>query len=84
MSEQKGLTWEPDELEKVLVARRAELDEKSNLLITSLRKPLPGIDQSGSRSTRRESSAMLKQIDLHLKALQDLVRSLPPRNSISG
>jgi|HubBroStandDraft_6_1064221.scaffolds.fasta_scaffold1836375_2 hypothetical protein len=84
MSDQKGLTWEPDELEKVLAARRVELDEKSNLLIASLRKPLPGVDQSGSRSTFREHSAMMKQIDAHLKALQDLVRSLPPRNSITG
>jgi hypothetical protein len=74
MADEQRLTWEPDELQKVLAARHAEFDEQYKLLMARLEKPLPVF----------EPSFLLKQIDANLKALQDLVRSLPPRNSISG
>jgi hypothetical protein len=73
MADEQRQMWEPDELQKVLAARHAEFDEQYKLLMARLEKPFPVF----------EPSAMIKQIDAHLKALQDLVRSLPPRNSIS-
>ena len=74
MADELRQMWDPDELQKVLAARHAEFDEKYKLLKARLERPFPAL----------ELSDLGKQIDANLKALQDRVRSLPPRNSISG
>jgi hypothetical protein len=73
MADEQGHMWEPEELQKVLAARHAEFDEQQKLLMASLEKPFPVF----------ERSPKIEQIDAHLKALQDLIRNLPRRNSIT-
>jgi hypothetical protein len=74
MADEQKHIWEPEELEKVLAARRAEFDEQYKLLMSRLDKPFPVL----------ELSDMGKQIDANLKALQEHVRSLPRRDSITN
>jgi hypothetical protein len=73
MADEQRQMWEPEELQKVLAARHAEFDEQQKLLMARLQKPFPVF----------EPSLKIEQIDAHLKALQDLIRSLPRRNSIT-
>ena len=61
--------WDADEFRKVMAAHHAEFDEQYKLLMARLEKPFPSF----------ESSALGKQIDANLKALQERVRNLPPR-----
>lgn len=69
MADEQKHCWDPDEFQRVLAAHRAEFDEQYKLLMAKLEKPLPSF----------ESSALGKQIDANLKALQERVRNLPPR-----
>jgi hypothetical protein len=74
MGDLQKLTWEPDDLQRVLAAHRTEFDEKYKLLMTRLERPFPS----------REFTALGEQIDAHLKALQERVRNLPPGFSITN
>jgi hypothetical protein len=73
MADEQRHVWEPEELQRVLAAHHAEFDEQHKLLMARLEKPFPVF----------ETSPKIEQIDAHLKALQDLIRKLPPRNSIT-
>jgi hypothetical protein len=74
MSDEQKQVWDADELQRVLAAHHAEFDEKHKLLMARLEKPLP----------TWERSALSKQIDANLKALQEHVRKLPRRDSITN
>jgi hypothetical protein len=74
MGDEHRRIWEPEELKKVLAARRMEFDEQYKFLKAKLDKPFPAL----------ELTDLGKQIDANLKALQEHVRSLPRRDSISN
>lgn len=76
IADEQRLTWEPEELQKALAERRAEFDAQYKLLMASLEKPF--------RTIVWERSAASIEADARLKALQEYVRNLPPRNSISN
>ena len=74
MNDEQGHMWEPEELKKVLTARHAEFDAQYKILMAKLEKPFPTFEESD----------LGKQIDANLKALQERIRKLPLRNSITG
>ena len=67
-----------------MAAHHSEFDEMYGRLIEKLEKPVPDLDLAKTRSSMRDLFALRKQLDAHLKALQDRVRRLPPNNSITG
>jgi uncharacterized protein YciW len=79
MSDEQRLTWEPDDLQRVLAARHAEFDEQYKLLMARLEKPFPGWELSGSQPKVWERSAASREADARLKALQEYVRNLPDK-----
>ena len=75
MSDGQRLTWEPDELQRVLAARQTEFDEQYRLLMARIERPFP----SELSRPVRERSAATKEADARLKALQEYIQNLPPR-----
>lgn len=80
--EGKKLSWDADEFQRTMAAHHTEFDEMYKRLMEKLERPVPRLDLFKTRSSIQELSARGKQIDANLKALQERIRSLPPRNSI--
>jgi hypothetical protein len=82
LMDEKQHSWDADAFQRVLAAHHAEFDETHKVLIDRLEKPLPSFELFKTQSSIQELTALGKQIDANLKALQDLVRSLPLNSSI--
>jgi hypothetical protein len=78
MADEQRHMWEPEELQRVLAAYHHEFEEQHKLLMAKLATPL-----SEFKIPKWEASAATKEADARLKALQEYVRNLPRKNSIS-
>lgn len=78
MADEPRHMWEPEELQKVLAANHLEFEEHHKLLMARLAKSFPEV-----KVPKWEPSAATKEADARLKALQEYVRNLPRKNSIT-
>jgi hypothetical protein len=78
MADEQRHVWEPEELQKVLAANHREFEEQHKLLMARLAKPFPEV-----KIPKWAASAATKEADARLKALQEYVRNLPRKNSIT-
>jgi hypothetical protein len=83
MSDAQKLTWDADELQKVMAAHHVAFDEQHKILMARLDKPLPDWKSLPSRPLIWEPSAAAKEADARLKVLLEYIRNLPPRDSIA-
>ena len=84
MADEQRHMWEPEELRQVLDAHHARFDEQYKLLMARLEKPFPAWEPSESKPFVWEKSAASKEADARLKALQEYIRNLPPRDSATN